>query len=276
MKKILKKSTFGILMTMLFIPAAYAKENDLSQYYYDSAKENINNIQLVEQKNIYVETLTSIDRYGEVTNTQQEITEEEYENFIKQQSYASCSTGNEIVSCWETNAKKLTLSIYVDKKTNIYRYLLTNLWKTIPIVKSFDVIAFRWTSTAGGITQGQYFGTQYYNDDNISYAYQCNNAKSDLSGVGISMNIVDNTSTFLELTLDQFMAFNQKTAFNLFGTYQHATSGVSLANSQSYTFKSNGLGGVLYYSNATIRNRYDGMDGVNYSFSPELYIDPTQ
>lgn len=276
MKKILKKSTFGILVTMLFIPAVYAKENDLSQYFYESAKEDINNIQLIEQKDIFIETLTSVDRYGQITNTQQEITEKEYEEYVQQQSYASCSTGNEIVSCWETNAKKLTLSVYGDKKTHIYRFLLNNLWKTIPKVKSFDVIAFRWTSTAGGIMEGTYFGNQYYNNDSITYDYGVKNAKSTADGVGISMNIVDDTSTYLNLSLDVFKAFTQKTAFNLFGTYQHATSGVSLENSQSYTFKSNGLGGVLYYSNTTIRNRYDGMDGINYSFSPELYIDPTQ
>ena len=49
-------------------------------------------------------------------------------------------------------------------------------------------------------------------------------------------------------------------------TYQHATSALTLANSKSYTFSSSGLGGVLYYSNSTIRNKYDGMQGLSMNY----------
>lgn len=241
---------------------------NLSQSFFDSAIENINNIQLVEKKDVYLETITHTDRDGKVTNYEQKITEKEYDNYVKQQSFSNnCTDG---VACWEINAKKLTLLIYQNTTTNEYQFRLINLWKTIPIVKSFDVIAFRWTSTADGIIQGISQGYQFYNNSHVYYSPDGTNTKSTSSGVGISMNIVDNTSTFLQNELYLYMSFTKRTAFNLFGTYQHATSGVSLANSQSYSFKSNGLGGVLYYSNSTIRNRYDGMDGISYSFAPAI------
>ena len=53
-------------------------------------------------------------------------------------------------------------------------------------------------------------------------------------------------------------------------TYQQASSALTLANSKSYTFSSSGLGGVLYYSNSTIRNKYDGMQGLSMNYVMNL------
>ena len=45
----------------------------------------------------------------------------------------------------------------------------------------------------------------------------------------------------------------------VYGTYQHATTNVSLATSKSYTISSSGLGGVLNHSYSSY---YGGMQGV--------------
>lgn len=299
--KILKETLLGILLTVLFAPNVFAMEepyyvnnlgvemteteyntllakfdekfiDNLSQEFFDSAIIDIDNIQLVDQKKVYLETFTFKDRNGQITNSEREITEEEYNNFEKTQSYASCNDG---YACWETNAKKLMLDIYVDERTNLYAFRLINLWKSIPNVKSFDVIGFRWTSTGGGLQPGIYEGVQYYNNSFVSYSYGGDNSKTTSSGVGISMNIVDDTSSFLENDLYQYMAFTKLTTFNIFGTYQHATVATTLSESKSYSFSNSGLGKVLYYSNSSIRNKYDGMTGINYSFVPAIYNDPT-
>ena len=48
----------------------------------------------------------------------------------------------------------------------------------------------------------------------------------------------------------------------VYGSYQHAKSSISLANANSYTIASNGLGQVFYFSNLNIRAKYDAMAGV--------------
>ena len=77
------------------------------------------------------------------------------------------------------------------------------------------------------------------------------------------MNIVDNASSSLLNSLFIKFKIRENVTLTYYGTYQHATKNVTLAQSKSYNFAANGLGGVLYYSNATIRGYYDGMKGIS-------------
>ena len=86
------------------------------------------------------------------------------------------------------------------------------------------------------------------------------NLKKTNYGWGQSMNLINN-GTLCELSMWIDMYGNAgETAY---ASYQHArNSNVTLAISKAYTFSSSGLGGVLYWSNSTYSNYYDGMDGV--------------
>ena len=77
-------------------------------------------------------------------------------------------------------------------------------------------------------------------------------------GVGISMNLVDSGSDY-KLYLFIKGTSNPGTTY---GTYQHATSNISLNTSKSYTFTTSpnsGLGGVL---NHNYPSYFDNMQGV--------------
>lgn len=303
MKEILKNTLAIFTMIILLSPIAKAESNDayytnnmgvemtqeeynylseslnekiikyMTKETFEDVIDDINSLQLEKTDAIYVKTTTFEDPSGTTFTTEDIITESEYNNLTQVQSRTACNSGN---ACWETNAKKLTIQVYHNTTRNTYYVYLNNLWKTIPNVKSFDVAAFRWTSTSGEFNILTYAGTQYYNNSSSPYSYGGKNSKLTSSGLGISMNILDETTTYLENEIVVYGYFTQKTAFTIYGTYQHATSATNLEESQSYTFSSSGLGGVLYYSNSTIRNKYDGMTGISYTFSPALTDGPIQ
>ena len=88
------------------------------------------------------------------------------------------------------------------------------------------------------------------NDDNILYFPQA---------AGITMNMYDNTNEHVMIMEIGFV----NNPGNVYITYQHARhSNITFAQSQSYTISPSGLGGVLYFSNSTVRSYYDGMQGI--------------
>ena len=79
------------------------------------------------------------------------------------------------------------------------------------------------------------------------------------------MNLKDDTNiTAFDMTLSSFLSINETgySQAHVFTTYQHAQSSLTRDQSKSYTLSPGGLGDVLYYSNTTIRNKYDDMSGI--------------
>ncbi len=128
-------------------------------------------------------------------------------------------------------------------------------WLTTPIVKSYDVMAIRWTAGNIGITDA--WGEQVCEKYQM-YSFNGSNMVNKSNGIGISMNLFDNGST-PKLAL---YIYSNKNGGTYYGTYQHAVRSVTLAQSKSYTFSSSGLGGVLNYSDS-IGSYYDNMQGVS-------------
>ena len=52
------------------------------------------------------------------------------------------------------------------------------------------------------------------------------------------------------------------TGGTVYASYQHAKSTVTLSQSLDFTISGGGLGEVFYFSNSSIRSKYDGMGGV--------------
>lgn len=150
-----------------------------------------------------------------------------------------------------------------------HTFVIQNSWKKIPTTKSFDVIALRWEGSVVE-TQSSTYGEQIYknttsqvNPPYITYQYNNGNYNYLDNGVGLSQNLVNGDYYYvnqLEIT-----AYCSGT-INVYGTYQHAQNSLTLTESKSYTLNSSGLGNVLYYSNSTIRNSYDNMQGISVSF----------
>lgn len=244
--------------------------DSLPQEIYDILLEDINSLQKVDSIEMYVRTTTYQDPMGNVSYNEEIITEDEFNNFVAIQPMSNCNDGH---ACWETNAKKLTFTVYEVINSYLYMFQTRNTWKSIPKAKSFDVIANRWTTTSDSFKMTLYRGYQYADNLTQEYGYDGNNSKYNSNGVGISMNIIDDTSSILQNELIVYGYFEKATTFNIFATYQHATSDLTLNQSKSYSFSNSGLGNVLYYSNSTIRNAYDGMTGVNCSFVPTRFYE---
>lgn len=210
---------------------------------------------------------------GTVVEIQErEITESEY-NMTAMTIQGNCTVPG-ADDCWETASKIVSIAAWpVTGKCNTYRIQVDNVWKTgvMPTVRSYDVIAIRHSTSfnfGGGI------GYQYYKQNGVNKEVQYDpvngtNTKKLSNGVGTSMNIVDDATSDLHLMLLIEGSVTSNGIVYFGGTYQHATSTVTLTQSQNYTISTSGLGGVLAF-NSSVIGKYDGMQGVSGSFYGEL------
>ncbi len=225
-------------------------------------------IDFVEEKK-FIRVDTYFDENWKVEqNIETEITEQEMENYLNSPA---------VVSEWdyhETNMKVINMTITRYQGVSGVSVTINNTWKTIPSVKSFDVIGLRPenvapTTQVNGTTISAY---QKWDGNIINYGVNSENTKystlnSGQGGVGISMNISDNVTSSLEMQLTAVF-LTEDIVTGIHGTYQHATSDVTLNESKSYSFHNEGLGQVFYYSNPAIRSKYDNTTGlyVDYIF----------
>ena len=238
------------------------KINSLTQEQYDHLKDK--ELRSVAKEDHYYITTTHKDSKGIVSlSTTSEVTKEEYEQQSMIAPAAACGEGD---VCWETSSKRIALDFVCDEliayATEKCGFSMYVHWNKLPSTRSYDILAFRWSED---FEMETYSGTQDGHIDGIAqrteYNQGGNNSKTATNGVGISMNLYDDSTT-LYLTADVDGILYNYAAINLYATYQHATSSLTLANSKSYTFSASGLGEVLYFSNSTIRNKYDNMQGI--------------
>ena len=192
--------------------------------------------------------------------TEKEITKEEYENF----NPIMLMLGDKGAS-GETSAKKSSLAVIGGSTWN---YVIYNaVWKGIPSTRSFDVIGIRGYGV--DFRDGSQSGEQIYKLNGeyqrISYAWNGTNIKRfDEQGFGISMNIVNDNITELQLSVDCDITPTVNSPA-VYGSYQHAVSSVTLAQSQNYTLGVEGLGRVFVYP-YSISQKYDGMTGLTIQY----------
>ena len=146
--------------------------------------------------------------------------------------------------------------------TNSYFIYVTNDWLITPRVKSYDVIAMRVDDAT--ISSGTQRGVQMYTtngiNDVVNYSYQGTNMVLSSNGFGISMNLVDAASGFT-CEIQAIVTATSQWA-TVYGSYQHAMTAVTLAQSKSYTISHNGYGKVINFATA-VQNDYDNMRGVS-------------
>lgn len=157
------------------------------------------------------------------------------------------------------------ISIFENTPKGYYNFLVWADWSKAPTVKSFDVLAWRWNTSDFNITK--YTGTQTTDAGIVNYSQTGGNTKQTAYGIGTSMNIINRAQKQTTLQLNLGGCFKSKKQVSFYGTYQHATSDVNLAQSQNYTFGSSGLGGVLNYP-TNIRNYYSNYAGFSRTFTP--------
>jgi len=180
-------------------------------------------------------------------------------NGILSKENNECSKISSTYYSCQTDYKNIQL--FVKNSNGEKRFQIINRWKKIPKYKSFDVIAMRWT---GNFKSTNHQGAQYTNGNsgNISYTKGNNNFKVTTSGIGLSQNLVDSATTIE----NELVIFGTCSGSGIiYATYQHAQGNVTLATSKSYTFGSQGMGGVLNF-NASVANIYDNTPGLSLNY----------
>lgn len=102
-----------------------------------------------------------------------------------------------------------------------------------------------------------YVVTQTFYDDNNQPINTINKEVSETEAMMLANLPKTSLSNSMAITL-----LVGALPFTVYGTYQHATSDLTLSQSQNYTFSSSGLGGVLKFANS-VSSKYDGMKGVS-------------
>ena len=69
----------------------------------------------------------------------------------------------------------------------------------------------------------------------------------------------------LEVNLEISLTFMVSGSGTVYGSYQHASTATTLAESKKYTISSSGYGRVINFD-ASVRNKYAAMTGVDLSF----------
>lgn len=203
----------------------------------------------------------SLMRDGEAVETYSGVlTEEEYEQAINIEPYATCEVPG-VVDCWMTDYKLLTLTLSRNDSNKTYIAMIENEWLQTPKVKSNDVIAMRYNNIA---TISDFYGSLKYKLNGTNKSVQYNTGHSNNQkfswGCGITMGLVASGTNFDSLLIVSGTFGNSN--MNIYGSYQHATTTVSLTDAKNYTTAADGLGGVIKFNSTTIKNKYDAMEGV--------------
>lgn len=130
---------------------------------------------------------------------------------------------------------------------------LTATWSLVPTVNSYDVIGFRPTSAT--ITT---IGTAKVTGNGYAVSYPSSSAQQSGTGFGHSVLLGGVTnmkaSTYMYCT----------PSGTVYGSYQHAMSSISIANSKKYTIGAGGYGYVFNFYGASV-GKYDNATGVYLS-----------
>lgn len=220
---------------------------------------------IVAYKSIYLKEERIKLYNGTYLYKETEISPEEYAKSVMYTSY------NDV-----HNTTYKHIHLMATDKTSKFTFYIQNVWQLPPATQSFDVLAFRWSGSATRITNTENGSQDYYtspgtvNPPTISYPSSSSNYKRFSNGIGLSQNLVGDSSSTANLyyyTNTLSVDVTCSGSVTLYGTYQHAQSDLTLNQSKSYTLSSSGLGGVLYYSDSSIRNKYDNTAGLSVTFT---------
>ncbi len=226
------------------------------EYIMTLTKEKYEKLKTLDYSDVKTETKYIESTYNSHLGitTEKEITEEEFE--LMPMIDSSSASG-------ESSAKRIAMAITGGTWGHA---ALAVTWKQIPKTRSFDVIGFR--GFGFEVREGSQTGDQIYITNGeykmIDYGWNGTNIKKFDNGFGISMNIVNDDISVLQLVIDCDLK-DTITHPTLNGSYQHAISSVTLEQSKNYVLNGAGLGGVFEFP-YSITEKYDGMSGliINY------------
>ena len=157
---------------------------------------------------------------------------------------------------------------------------LTNTWKQLPSMKTYDVLAIAPGVSFSLKASGYRSAYQEYDGNIINYSEtgdKWNEVKDNIifgKGMGISQNLVDAATTSLENSMTYRVKAVQATLpFNVRGAYAHAIVDTPLAQSKKYTLGSGGIGNLIIF-NSSVASHYESSsaDGIQMAYNGDQTI----
>ena len=202
----------------------------------------------------YLKTITTT-RYGSTSSETVEVTEEEFNNGDSG-NISICASGTV-----QTTYKKLTASITPSTiNSNRMRYRVYMYWKTLPSVRSYDIIGMGFNSTIVRLATGPDF-YQLYTRDGITYTSYQAYLKTFSNGAGAVFQLPSNVTTisqdfyFEVLKQDSNATLTHQESA---GDYAHAIETV-VGSTVNNNYVAGPLGLSLY---SAINSKYDAMSSA--------------
>lgn len=199
----------------------------------------------------------------------EEISEEQYNNSENTVRPYGLSNGYT-----ETEYKKMTTTII--RVNGRYRYKNTLVWKKIPKVRSYDIMAIGIDSIVSGISSTKYFkrtadilgaNTCYY-DSNTTGTWELSG-----TGYGVTFKLPSNNINYTVQGLEMYMYFDvQKLlsttikTLNAYGDYKHAIITVNSSVSSGFSVGTSGINFDVGVSN-TLEESYDSINTAQATWS---------
>lgn len=240
-----------VIATIMFVFPAIVKADNFADNYVESTK--------------YIKTVTHytnglLQSNGDYNvadySRSYEVSEEEYNN-----AGDEAIITRDVYGVSETTYKRMTVSIAPNG--SYYRYKNILYWKTIPAVRSYDIIGIGFYTNLK-LHSGVNFIQEYCYNSGSCTSSTTNYPQVFTAGAGTTFKLPTGSLSTLKETI--YFDMEKKTSATLYGLdaygdYSHATSTISLNNAKKYTVVlSSGI--VLdssvtsYYDNIGIAHAY--------------------
>lgn len=228
-------------------------------------------------KEKYIKSTIVYDQGQVVSSNEEEVSLNEFTNSdVIEPIYVPLQ-----VATTETTYRKLKMTIVVwGNNSNNMSITLTNTWKQLPSMKTYDVLAIAPGVSFSLKASGYRSAYQEYDGNIINYSEtgdKWNEVKDNIifgKGMGISQNLVDAATTSLENSMTYRVKAVQATLpFNVRGAYAHAIVDTPLAQSKKYTLGSGGIGNLIIF-NTSVASHYESSaaDGIQMAYNGDQTI----
>lgn len=224
-----------ILFTSMFIMQVNAQEN----IYY----KNENDVEFTKEEYDFF----SVFFYE---GYQKLVTKEEFASYDKESMKAELVESNYSNLIMPFDATHNTTNKTLKISNNGSRISLVATWKNDPKVRSYDVIGVY-------LDRPSFTGNLKTSLSYSSGSYSSNEKNGFYNGFGVSIKLPSSGSNII---ISQ--SFSYSGSGTVYGSYQHAKSNVTLAQSKKYTIDRNGYGGVFSFYDG-MASIYDAMGGVS-------------
>lgn len=235
-----------LLVTLFTVNTATVKAAE-NEFYYTTK----NGINLTEKEYNYIITMFD-EHFLDIMNEQDydamqkmNVNTNDIEYKVYEPSYIESRS-----TIVETNSKKLVIG--KSCASNMCDMTVTNTWKGVPKVKSYDVLGAR----IGGTTFYDDAFTTIFKFDSGNKI--CTEYVKASNGFGCSYKLESGSTTYYS-----YASFDVVPSGLVTASYQHASKSVTLSVSKNYTFSVNGEGNVFLFNTTKGQDAYDGMSGVS-------------